>query len=543
MDVSLTVNELLERAKRLYSHKELVTYWPDGSTSRHDYGDIYTRVERLAHALDDLGVDPGHRVASLARNHHRHFELYFGLPCSGRTLNMVNIRLPDEHFQYILNDAEDEVLFFDPEFLDQVEAHHEALESVEQYVVLDDEVPETDLAPIVAYEDLLADQPASYEWPEIDEEQTATMCYTSGTTGKPKGVEYSHRALYLHSMVTGHVDANAIGERDNILLLVPMFHTNGWGIPFAAAFTGSKLVFPGPNHEADQVLELIHEENVNFAAGAVTIWNDISNHLQRDPQADLGNLKRILAGAGKVSQALYPFFRDEHDVKIFTGWGMTETIAAGTTSKLTSETENLPKDEQYEHLSKAGFPAPGITARIRDQDGNHIDRDGESAGELEVRGPWVADSYHNRPDATEESFTEDGFLKTGDVATWDEYGYIDIIDRTKNVINSGGEWISTLDLENELMAHDTVKEAAVIAMPDDKWQERPLAAIVPKMGHDVTEETLEAHLRERFPKWWVPDHFVVVDTIPRKGTNKFDKVALRDQLQDMDLGIQLYFED
>lgn len=543
MDVALTVNELIERANRLFPHKELVTKWPDGSTHRYTYGDAYTRIAQLAHALDVLGIDRGERVASLARNHHRHFELYFGLPCTGRILNMVNIRLPDEHFTYILNDAEDTVLFFDPEFLDKVESHRDEMETVERFVILDETVPETSLEPIVAYEELIDGQPTTYDWPTIDEDEPCTMCYTSGTTGMPKGVEYSHRAIYLHSMVTGHVDANAIGERDDVLLLVPMFHTNGWGIPYAATFTGSKIVFPGPHHDPETVLALIHEEDLNFAAGAVTIWNDVANHLREDPDAHLGSLERILAGAGKIPPSLFPFYRDEHDVIIFTGWGMTEIIAAGTTSKLTSQTEDLPKEDRYSYLAKAGLPAPGITARIRDTHGETVERDGESAGELEVKGPWVADEYHNRPDANEETFTDDGYLRTGDVATWDEYGYVDIVDRTKNVINSGGEWISTLDLENELMAHDAVKEAAVISIPHEKWQERPLAAIVPMDGISIDEDELAAHLRERFPKWWVPDHFVVVDSIPRKGTNKFDKASLRHRLADQGIDAPLFFDE
>jgi fatty-acyl-CoA synthase len=455
----------------------------------------------------------------------------------------VNVRLPDEHFTHILNDADDRALFFDPEFLNQVEANRGDMESVEQFVVLDDEVPATDLDPIIAYEDLIASHPTAYEWPEIEEDEHCTMCYTSGTTGQPKGVLYSHRAMYLHSMVTGHVDANAIGERDDILLLVPMFHTNGWGIPYAATFTGSKLVFPGSNHDPGTIVDIIQSEELNFAAGAVTLWNDVANYLRENENENLGTLERIIAGAGKVPKALYPFYRDQHDVAVFTGWGMTETIAAGTFSKLTSQTRDLPKEDQFEHLSKAGLPSPGLKAQIRKNDGQFVERDGETAGELEVRAPWVAESYHNRPEANAESFTEDGFLKTGDVATWDEYGYIDIIDRTKNVINSGGEWISSLDLENELTAHEDVKEAAVIAIPHEKWQERPLAAIIPADGEYIDEDSLAAHICDRFPRWWVPDEFLFVESIPRKGTNKLDKTALRNELEELDLDVPFHKED
>jgi len=541
MDVQLTLQGILERAVTLYPDREVVTARGDGSKHRYTYQDAGERMAQLAHALDELGVSDDGRIATVALNHYRHFELYFAPACAGRSIHMCNMRLPEDHFTYIVNDAEDEVLFVDPAFLDLVESVQDDLETVEQYVVLADEVPETSLDPVTSYESLISDHPTEYDWPEVDEDDECGMCYTSGTTGKPKGVTYSHRGIYLHSIMGGHVDANGISERDTVMPVVPMFHANGWGLPYAAALSGSDLVLPGPNTDPEPLADIIESEDVTMSAAVPTVWLEMATYLDDNPDADISSIDRLTVGGSAPPESLIRTYDEEYDAPIMQGWGMTETSPLGTLSKLRRELEDAPPDERYRMRAKAGLPVPGIQVRIRDESGEEIARDGEEMGELEVRGPWVTDQYHNRPEATEESFVEDEnghrWLKTGDIATWDEDGYIDIVDRVKDVIKSGGEWISSVDLENELMAHEGVVEATVIAVPHEKWQERPLAVVVPREGADLDADDLEAHLSKSFPSWWLPDEYVIRDAIPRTSTGKFDKKTLRERmsLDELDL--------
>ena len=534
MDVELTIPKLLNRSVDLFPEKELVTTSPNGSADRYTYQDAHDRICQLAHALDDLGVDHGERVATMAANHYRHFELYFGPACSGRSMHMVNHRLPDEHLEYLFADAEDRVVFVDPEFVELLEPLSDRLETVEQYVVLDDKLPETDLEPVCTYEELLEGQPTEYKWPDIDENSECGICYTSGTTGKPKGVQYTHRAVYLHSLMCGHVDTNSIGERDVILVAVPMFHANAWGFPYAATFSGSKLVFPNGDLSPENVAALIEDEGVTASAGVPTIWIDLDEYLDDHPDADISSIDRLVVGGSAPPKSLIRKYNEEYDAPLLQGYGMTETTPLQTISSLTSETEQLPPGERYEYRSKAGVPVPGIEMRIRDEDGEDIPRDGESFGEIQVQGPWVADQYHNRPEANEESFTDDGWLRTGDVATWDEHSYVDIVDRTSDIIKSGGEWISSVELENELMAHESVKEAAVVGIPHERWQERPLAFAVPHDSVTVKSDALADHLGERFPSWWLPNKIRIVSDIPRTSTGKFDKRTLREQYVEVD---------
>lgn len=529
MDVALTLDRILDRAETLYPDREIVTARPDGSRHRYSYADAGDRIAQLAHALDELGLGPEDRIATVAGNHYRHYELYFGPSCSGRSIHMCNMRLPEEHFTYIVNDAADRVMFVDPAFLDLVESVAEDLETVEQYVVLADEVPETSLDPVTDYESLLADHPTSYKWPDIDEEQECGMCYTSGTTGKPKGVEYSHRGVYLHSVMSGHTDANGVSERDTVMPIVPMFHANGWGLPYAATLSGAKQVLPGPHTEPEPVAELIAEEDVSMSAAVPTIWLEMAEYLDANPEIDVSNIDRLVVGGSAPPESLIRTYDEQYDAPIVQGWGMTELSPLGTLSTLRKEDADAPSEERYAKRAKAGLPVPGISVRIRDETGEPVDRDGESSGELQVRGPWVADRYHERPTATAESFTDDGWLKTGDIATWDERGYIDIVDRIKDVIKSGGEWISSVELENELMAHDAVAEASVIATSHEQWRERPVAVVVPS-GEPPDPDGLEAHLAESMPSWWLPDAYEIRDAIPRTSTGKFDKKQLREGL-------------
>ena len=535
MDYQLTVDRLLDRGADLFPDREIVSVRPDGSKHRYTYADLEDRVKQLANGLDELGVERGERVATVALNNYRHLELYFGPAASGRSIHMCNMRLPDEHFQYIVNDAEDKVLFVDPAFVGKVEANADELETVEQYVVLADEVPETDLEPVMSYEDLLDGQPTEYEWPDIDEDDECGMCYTSGTTGKPKGVAYSHRGVYLHSVMCGHVDANAVSESDTVLPVVPMFHANGWGLPYAATLTGSKQVLPNVHTDPGPIAELIDEENVTLSAAVPTIWLEMAEYLEENPDADISSIDRLTVGGSAPPESLIRRYDEEFDAPILQGWGMTEMSPLGSLSVLRKELADADPETRYEHRAKAGMPVPGVETRIIDEDGEQVAHDGEAFGELQVQGPWITDHYHNRPAATEESFTEDGWLKTGDIATRDENGYIDIVDRTKDVIKSGGEWISSVELENELMAHDAVIEATVIGVEHEKWQERPMACVVLKEGAETTGEALNEFLAERFPSWWLPDHYEFVSEIPRTSTGKFDKKVLRDQFDELTL--------
>ncbi|WP_436345081.1 long-chain fatty acid--CoA ligase [Natronorubrum sp. FCH18a] len=531
MGVQLTLDKILERAVDLFPERELVTKLPDGSTHRYTYADAYGRICQLAHALDELGLEDGTRVGVVATNHYRHFELYFGPACSERSIHMCNMRLPDHHFVHTIDDAEDEVLFVDPAFVEKVEANADEFETVEQYVVLGSEeaVPETDLEPVTDYESLIADHPTEYDWPDIDEDAEYGMCHTSGTTGLPKGVPYTHRAMYLHSVMGGHVDANAIGERDTVLPVVPMFHANGWGIPYGATFVGAKQVFPSVHTDPESIAHLIDEEAVTFSAAVPTIWLEMAEYLDDNPEVDISNIDRLTVGGSAPPESLIRRYDEEYDAPILQGWGMTETSPLGTLSTLRKEVAELPADEQYEYRAMAGFPVPGMQVRVIGDDGEEVPRDGETMGELEVRSPWVTDHYHNRPEENEHAFTEDGYLRTGDVAVRNELGYVDVVDRDKDMIKSGGEWISSVQLENELMAHEGVAEATVVAVEHERWQERPLAVVVPTAGAELSEDDLEAHLAETFPDWWLPDAYEFIEEIPKTSTGKFDKKRLRDR--------------
>jgi len=528
MDYDLTLDKILERARTLFPYKEIVTKRADGSLHRYTYEEACGRIARLANALDELGVKRGERVASLAANHYRHYELYFGPACSGRSLHMANFRLPEDHIVYLFNDAEDRVIFVDPQLIPVIEPLSDRFETVEQYVVLDDDVPDTSLSPVVSYEDLLADQPSEYDWPDLDQDEECGMCYTSGTTGRPKGVTYTHRAIYLHSLMSGHVDGNGLGEGDTVLPVVPMFHVNAWGIPYAATLVGSKQVFAGVHTDAESLAHLIQDEEVTMSAAVPTVWINMAEYLDEHPGVDISSIDRLTVGGSAPPESMIRRYSEEYDAPIIQGWGMTEMSPLGTLSVLVSEIENSPPEEQYRYRAKAGLPVPCVDVRVLDGDG----QPGEAFGELQVRGPWVTDRYHNRPDANEDSFTDDGWLRTGDVATWDEYGYVDIVDRTKDVIKSGGEWISSVDLENAMMAHEAVREAAVIGLRHPEWQERPLACVVLSGERTVTEEELKAYLEESFPDWWLPDEILFLEEIPQTSTGKFDKKVLRTRYED-----------
>ncbi|MFC7203064.1 long-chain fatty acid--CoA ligase [Haloferax namakaokahaiae] len=527
-DYELTITKFLQRAVELFDHKEIVTKQRDGSVHRYTYGDAYERICQLAHALDDYGLDSGDRVSVMAVNHFRHYELYFGPSCSGRSIHTTNHRLPEHHLTEIINEAEDRILFVDPEFVETVESVADTLETVELYVVLDDEVPETTLEPVTDYESFIEGYDTEYDWPELDENREFALCYTSGTTGLPKGVQYVHRRMFLHTLVHGHVDVFGVGERDTVMPVVPMFHVNGWGFPYTATFYGSKLVLPGQHTAPAEIAEFIHAEDVTVAAAVPTIWIEMDAYLESTSDDLLDPLDRVLTGGSAPPASLMQKFEEVYEAPIYQGYGMTEASPHLANTFETAEMQGLEAETRYELKRKAGIPAPGARIRLRDDDGNPVPHDGESKGEIHARSPWLLDGYFKRPEANQRSFSDDGWFKTGDIGTIDEFGYLDIVDRIDDAIKSGGEWISSVELENALIDADGVAEAAVVSVPHAKWQERPVAYVVVE-DPDIDEEELRTYLLSKFPKWWLPDVFRFVEEIPKTTTHKFNKKHLRDK--------------
>ncbi len=526
MDYQLTLPAMMRRAEQLYPNKEIVTRRPDKSLHRYTYADFVSRAKKLAVALRKLGIQGGDRVATLSWNHHQHLEAYFGIPSAGAVLHTLNLRLHPDDLAYIVDHAGDRALLVDESLLPLYEKFRERV-NLEHVIVISENggVPDG----MLSYEDLLSGADESeFEYPDLDEKRAAAMCYTSGTTGRPKGVLYSHRALALHSM--GHLVADAVGlmERDVMLPVVPMFHANAWGFPFSATFTGAKQVFPGPHLDPQSLLELFEGEKVTVTAGVPTIWLGILQTLDKDPGTyDLSAMRTMVVGGAAAPEGMIRAYDQRHGLHVLQGWGMTETSPLGTTAYLTSDLDSVSEDERYRYRAKQGFPMPFVEIRARGDEGI-VPWDGESMGELEIRGPWIASAYYDSPES-DEKFTDDGWLKTGDIVTIDRRGYIEIKDRTKDLIKSGGEWISSVALENALMAHPTVAEAAVIAIPDDRWQERPLAAVVLKEGESVSVEELISSLEPDFARWWLPDRVEFVDEVPKTSVGKFKKSELRER--------------
>jgi fatty-acyl-CoA synthase len=532
MDWPLTLHHFLDRAARLFPRKEIATRTAAGM-HRYTYADFHRRVHRLAHALTRLGIGRGDRMATFAWNTYRHLEIYFAAPCMGAVLHTLNIRLAPDQLIYIINHAEDRVIFVDASLVPLLERIRDQIPTVKAFVIMSDTGPvQTSLSPALDYEALLAESPeAPYPWPRLDENAAAGMCYTSGTTGNPKGVVYSHRAIFLHSMALCLADTFGICERDVLMPVVPMFHANAWGMPFAGVMVGAKLVFPGPHLQPRDIAELIQNERVTVTAGVPTIWIGLYALLERE-RYDLSSLRVMPVGGSAMPRALIEAFEKRFGIRIAHAWGMTEMTPLGTVANLKSYMESWPDEERFAVRAKQGMPVVGVEIRAVDEQGREVPWDGKTMGELQVRGPWVIRAYYNDP-RTAEAF-QDGWFRTGDVVTIDPEGYIQIVDRTKDLIKSGGEWISSVDLENALMAHPKVLEAAVIAVPHPKWQERPLAVVVPRpeFKEDLTKEELLEFLRPRFVKWWLPDDIVFVEAIPKTSVGKFDKKVLREQFKD-----------
>ncbi|WP_142856912.1 long-chain fatty acid--CoA ligase [Salinigranum halophilum] len=532
-----TLRPFLWRAAKLYPEREVVSRTHEG-IERTTYAAYERRVAQLAHALDDAGVGRDDRIATVCWNHTRHFETYFGVPCRGSQLHTINPLLPDHHVQYIVENAADALLFVDPSLVEKVESASRddggAFDTVEQFVVMGEEVPETSLDPVTDYESFLAGHDETYEWPDLDEETPAGMCYTSGTTGRPKGVEYTQQMMWAHTMGILPEAGLDIRAADVVMPVVPMFHVMAWGLPHAVTAAGAKHVYPGPSPDPADIAHLIEEEGVTFTAGVPTVWLGLLDYLE-EHDADLSSLERIAIGGAAAPKSLIRTYEEEYDVQVLHAWGMTETSPVAAAAHLKPGMESWPAEKRDEKRVKQGLVLPGLEFKVIGEDGE-VPWNDEEFGELWIRGPWVTTEYFGRPDANETDF-EDGWLKTGDVVRVDSEGYIQIVDRAKDVIKSGGEWISSQELENAIMAHDDVSEATVVGVPHERWQERPVAFVVARegVGEGPLKDDIMDFLREDYPTWWLPDDVVYIESVPKTATGKFDKKVLREEYADHDV--------
>jgi acyl-CoA synthetase (AMP-forming)/AMP-acid ligase II len=531
MDYPLTINTIFRRAEALFGPREIVSRRPDRSIHRYTYADFAARTRRLASALGALGLRPGDRVATLGWNHGAHLEAYFGIPLAGGVLHTLNLRLHADELAYIVNHAEDRAVLVDECLLplwSQVQPKVQVATTIVLGATQDPPRGSLD------YEALVAAAPPIPDAPDPDERTAAAMCYTTGTTGYPKGVLYTHRAIFLHTLGLALDHCMGICERDTMLPVVPMFHANAWGMPFAAALTGAKMVMPGPHLDPASLVDLFTSERVTVTGGVPTIWMAVLQYLDANPgRFDLSSLRAMFVGGSAVPQALIEAYEQRYGLSIVHAWGMTEMAPLGTVAQLPPSLAKSAADvsdaDRFRYRAKQGRPAPLVEIRARDENGL-VAWDGQTMGELEVRGPWVASAYYNRPDSSDR-FTDDGWFKTGDIVTIDPDGTIQIQDRAKDLIKSGGEWISSVALECALMGHPSVAEAAVIPVAHEKWSERPIAAVVLKPGAAASAAELRSFLAPQFPKFWLPDAFEFIDAIPRTSAGKFKKTELRDRFK------------
>lgn len=530
MQTPLTMTQMIKRADKLFPKKQVVSRTAAG-IQRFTYKEIAARTRRLADGLVKLGVKKGDRVGTLAWNHHRHLEAYFAIPCIGAVLHTINIRLSPQQIVYIINHAEDEVLLIDPDIVPLIEKFQTELKTVKAFIIMSDSesLPETTLSPAYSYEQLLSESNPNFEYPDnLDENDPAGMCYTSATTGNPKGVLYSHRGILLHAMALGLADSAAISERDIAMPVVPMFHVNAWGLPFAAVWFGTSLVMPGPYFTPKLLAELVQAERVTISAGVPTIWLGLLKELEENTY-DFSSIRAFLCGGSAAPKGMIRAYEQKYNIPFMHAYGMTETSPLVVISTLKSYQNELPYEEKLELRAKQGILAPCVEMKVIGKNGE-VQWDGAEMGELAVRGPWIASEYY-KDDRTKEAF-RDGWLYTGDVVTVDEEGFVKIVDRTKDLIKSGGEWISSVDLENALMAHEAVFEAAVIGVPHEEWQERPVACVVLKgtYKNKTSEAELIEFLTPQFAKWWLPDDVIFMEEIPKTSVGKFQKLVLREQL-------------
>ncbi len=526
----LLISSLIDFAERHHGDAEIVSRRIEGDIHRYTWAGVAARARQVANALDGMNLLFSDRVATLAWNGYRHLELYFGASSSGRVLHTINPRLHPDQIAWIANHAEDQVLCFDLTFLPLVQAIHAKSPTIKQYVALcdADKLPQDSGIPnVVAYESWIGGQPTTYEWPSFDENSASSMCYTSGTTGNPKAALYSHRSTILHAYAAALPDVMCISARDSILPVVPMFHVNAWGIPYSAALTGAKLVFPGAAMDGKSIYELIEAEKVNYAAGVPTVWQMLLGHLKPN-NLRFSTLKRTVIGGSACPPAMITAFQEEYGVEVLHAWGMTEMSPLGTLCTLKNKHLVMPPEEQMKIRLKQGRAIYAVDMKIVDADGQQLPWDGKAAGDLHVKGPWIIREYYKGEGGDP---LVDGWFPTGDVASIDSDGYMQITDRSKDVIKSGGEWISSIDVENIAVAHPAVAMAACIGVKHPKWDERPIVAVVKKPGAEVTREELLQFYEGKTAKWQIPDDVVFVDALPLGATGKILKTRLREMLK------------
>ncbi len=536
MDRPLLISSIAEHVARFHGEREIVSVTVDQPRHRSTWGRVVRRAAQLANALRGLGIQPGDRIGTLAWNDHRHLELYYGVSGAGYVCHTINPRLFPDQLVYIINHAGDRWLFVDPLLVPLVEKLMPALRGVEGIVVLTDDahLPATSLAAVRSYESLIAGEDERYAWPDLDERTASSLCYTSGTTGDPKGVLYDHRSTLLHAYAGVAPDVLGLSARDTVLPAVPLFHVNAWGIPYSCAITGAKLVLPGPKmSDGETLCDLLESEQVTVALGVPTIWMALLQYLDKTGTR-LSSLERTVIGGAAVPRSMIAAFRDRHGVEVRQGWGMTEMSPIGTVNTLKPGAETLDDDMKLDLATKAGRGVFGCELRIVDDGGEELPWDGETFGALQVRGPWVCSDYY-RLDGMAGTHTADGWFDTGDVATIDADGYVGITDRSKDVIKSGGEWISSIELENLIMGHPDVAEAAVIGVPHPKWSERPLLIVVPADGVSIDKAALLRWYDGRVAEWWKPSDVAVVDELPHTATGKVRKIELRRRFADFKL--------
>ena len=528
MDAPLMISSLLSYGAQWHSDVEIVTRTVEGPIHRYGYGEAARRAARLAHALRALGVEPGERVATLAWNTYRHFELYYGVSGMGGVLHTANPRLHPAQIAYVIEHAQDRYIFSDLTFVPILEAIAPALKSVRGYVILTGEatMPKTSLPNVLCYESLLAAQPDHIEWPVFDERTASSLCYTSGTTGEPKGVLYSHRSTVLHAMSAVGLDQNRRMDGEKVAMpMVPMFHVNGWGIPYSAPISGTKLVLPGAAYDGKQIYELMESEGVNSAGGVPAIWQRLLSYVEEN-RLELTSLRFMRVGGSAAPPTMIEWF-EKRGVEVAQGWGMTEASPVCTTGCLPTEIRESPDVRKYQAM--AGHVLYGVEMKIVDPAGATLPNDGVAQGELYIRGPWIASAYYENPAATEQSFTKDGWFRTGDIVTISPSGYLTITDRAKDLIKSGGEWISSIDLENAALGHPDVAEVAAIAMPSVEWGERPMLVVRRRAESSVDRNAIIEFLKPKVASWWLPDEVVFVDELPYTATGKVSKKTLRER--------------
>jgi fatty-acyl-CoA synthase len=538
MNYPLTLTHFFERSRRLFARKTIATRVPGRPMFRYTYADFAERTMRLAGALAALGIRRGERVATFAWNSHRHLELYWAAPLSGAILHTLNIRLSPSDLTYIINHAGDAVIFVDASLWPVIAGIRDKLPTVRRIVIMPDGVAgaaETAGAEHAEYEAVVAGAEPVREWPSLAETDAAGMCYTSGTTGHPKGVVYTHRAMFLHCLAEATTDLFGISENDRILHIVPMFHANSWCLPFTAVMVGADQIFAGANPQPPDICRMIQSEKVTFTGAVPTVWIAIKELCEKEGY-DISSLRTIAIGGSAAPRSLQQAFAKNFGVQMSHAWGMTEMTPLGTVTRLKSYMEDWSEEKKYDVYSRVGYASVGVDVRIVDDLGAELAWDGQSMGELQVRGPWVVASYYDNPESADR-FTRDGWFRTGDVATIDAEGYVQITDRTKDLIKSGGEWVSSVDVENMIMSHPKVLEAAVIAVPHPKWVERPLACVVPKPGSVLEPGEIIEFLRPQLARWALPDAVEIVEAVPKTSVGKFDKKVLRERYKNWAPGV------